>query len=129
LVVVEGLRDARVLADPGRLAQVVANLLSNAAKFSANQPVSVVMARTGSKLRVTVRDRGPGVPDNVRERIFQRFTQAEDEMARTRRGTGLGLSIAKAIVERLGGGIGYRPAEGGGSAFWFELPEYSDPLA
>lgn len=128
LVVVDDLQDARVLADPGRLAQVVANLLSNAAKFSANQPVSVVVARTGTTLRVTVRDRGPGVPDNVRERIFQRFTQAEDETARTRRGTGLGLSIAKAIVERLGGAIGYRPAEGGGSSFWFELPEYGDPL-
>ncbi|MFV8752232.1 ATP-binding protein [Nannocystaceae bacterium ST9] len=120
----DDLADARVLADPGRLAQVVANLLSNAAKFSAHLPVSVVLARVEGALRVSVRDRGPGVPENVRERIFQRFTQAEDEMARKRRGTGLGLSIAKAIVERLGGAIGYRPADGGGSCFWFELPEH-----
>ncbi len=127
LVVLDDLSQARVLADPGRLAQVVANLLSNAAKYSANQPVSVVVVRTGAMLRVTVRDRGPGVPEAMRDRIFQRFTQAEDEAARTRRGTGLGLSIAKAIIERLGGAIGYRPAEGGGSCFWFELPELSEP--
>jgi PAS domain S-box-containing protein len=128
LEVASELNEARVLADPGRLAQVVANLLSNAAKFSANKPVTVSMVRAGNGLRVTVRDRGPGVPENVRDRIFQRFTQAEDETARKRRGTGLGLSIAKAIIERLGGAIGYRPAEGGGSCFWFELPEHGDPL-
>jgi PAS domain S-box-containing protein len=128
LEVPDELNEVRVLADPGRLAQVVANLLSNAAKFSANRPISVSVVRSDSMLRVSVRDRGPGVPENVRERIFQRFTQAEDETARTRRGTGLGLSIAKAIVERLGGAIGYRPAEGGGSCFWFELPEYRDRL-
>ncbi len=141
------LAGVRVLADPGRLAQVLANLLSNAAKFSPpDQPVSVALTRTGprvgtgsdrglagpmktdSRLRVTVRDHGSGVPESLRDRIFQRFTQAVDDGTRKRRGTGLGLSIAKAIVERLGGAIGYHPAAGGGSCFWFELPEYRDPL-
>lgn len=119
---------ARVLADPGRLAQVVANLLSNAAKFSANQPVAITLRRGEGTLRVEILDHGPGVPENVRERIFQRFTQAEDETSRKRRGTGLGLSIAKAIIERLGGSIGYHPRPEGGSCFWFELPEARDPL-
>jgi PAS domain S-box-containing protein len=119
---------ARVLADPGRLAQVVANLLSNAAKFSANAPVAVSLRRHLGQLRVEVNDAGPGVPEAMRERIFQRFTQAEDELSRKRRGTGLGLSIAKAIIERLGGQIGYHPRSEGGSCFWFELPEFRDPL-
>ncbi len=119
-----------VHADPDRLAQVLANLLSNAAKFSPEgQAIEVRMDVTASRVRVAVRDKGPGVPEEFRERLFERFAQADASDSRRNTGTGLGLSIAKAIVERMDGTIGYEAANGGGgSRFYFELP-IAKPLA
>jgi CheY-like chemotaxis protein len=70
-----------------------------------------------------VQDRGPGIPDEFRGRIFQKFSQADSSDARLKGGTGLGLSIAKAIVERLDGIIGFTSKPGAGTTFHFELPE------
>ena len=113
----------RVRADPDRLVQVVANLLSNATRFSSrNGVIDVGVEAAGGSVKVSVCDRGPGVPDPFRARLFERFAQAEASRTRYPGGSGLGLSICKGIVERLGGRIRYLPREGGGSVFQFELP-------
>ena len=112
-----------VHADSDRLAQVFANLISNAVKFSpAGEAVDIRMQVTADRVRVDVRDRGPGVPAKFEKRLFQRFAQADASDSRQNTGTGLGLSISKAILERMSGTIGYEPAQGGGSRFYFELP-------
>lgn len=112
-----------VQGDADRLIQVLTNLLSNAAKFSpAGSTVEVAVETVGRQARISVRDRGAGIPEEFRSRIFQRFAQADASDVRRKGGTGLGLSIAKAIVERHGGRIGFEPAAGGGTCFWFTLP-------
>jgi len=117
-----------VLVDPDRLAQVLTNLISNGAKFSpAEAAVELAVAKVGERFRVTVRDHGPGIPDEFRGRIFQRFAQADASNTRQTGGTGLGLSISKAIVEKMHGRIGFEPAPGGGTVFFFELP-YLPPV-
>ena len=117
-------RDARVQADADRLMQVMSNLLSNAAKFSPRgETVTVAAARRGKTIQVAVTDRGPGVPEEFRDRIFQKFAQADSSRVGEKGGTGLGLSITKAIVERLGGSIVYDCEPGSGTTFSFELPE------
>ena len=112
-----------VLVDPDRIAQVFANLISNAIKYSpAEGTVELSAQRAGRGVRCCVRDYGPGVPAQFSGRIFQRFTQADGSSTRSKGGTGLGLAITKAIVERLGGKVGYGAANGGGSVFYFSLP-------
>ncbi len=113
----------QVSADSDRLAQVLTNLLSNAIKFSpAGAVVDVSVIQDGRRARVTIRDRGPGIPEEFRGKIFQRFAQADSSDTRKNQGTGLGLSIAKAIIDRLSGKIGFENATGGGARFFFELP-------
>jgi signal transduction histidine kinase len=113
---------ARVRVDADRLMQVMTNLLSNAAKFSpAGESVVVEAGRRGRHLHVAVTDRGPGVPPEFRGRIFQKFAQAEPYSDRG--GSGLGLSITRAIVEHLGGRIGFE-SEAGRTTFYFELAEW-----
>ncbi|MDF2232381.1 ATP-binding protein [Albimonas sp. CAU 1670] len=114
---------AEALADPGRISQVLANLISNAIKHSdAGGAVRVSVAREDGAWRVAVADEGPGVPPHFRDRIFSRFAQADGSDSRARGGTGLGLSIARAIVEAHGGEIGFECPPGGGSIFAFRLP-------
>ena len=123
IVVPDALPSVRVHADPDRLAQVFANLISNAVKFSpAGKPIEVSVETSEESVRIGVRDWGPGVPKDFEERLFERFAQADGSDIRRTSGTGLGLSITKAIVERMEGTIGYEPAIGGGSFFFFELP-------
>jgi len=112
-----------VRADADRLMQVLTNLLSNAAKFSPPQAeVTLDAERRGPEVRVRVSDHGPGIPEEFRQRIFQRFAQADSSSTRQREGTGLGLSISKAIVERMGGRIGFETQEGVGTTFFVDLP-------
>ena len=112
-----------VQADLDRLTQVLVNLLSNAVKFSPDGGVvDVSVVERGDRARVAIRDCGAGIPEEFRSRIFQRFAQADSSDTRKNPGTGLGLSITKAIVERLGGTIGFEDADGGGARFFFELP-------
>jgi signal transduction histidine kinase/ABC-type transport system involved in cytochrome c biogenesis permease subunit len=126
-VVVELIRShpgARVLADADRVGQVLANFLSNAIKFSPPKGrVEVSVERVDGAIRVSVADHGPGVPESFRKRIFQKFAQADATDARQKGGTGLGLSISKAIVERLGGRIGFESEPGVRTVFHFDLSE------
>lgn len=109
--------------DSDRLIQVATNLLSNAIKFSPAQgTVAVRVSRRAGMVRVEVQDQGPGIPAEFRERIFQKFSQADSSDTRTRGGTGLGLSITKQLVERMGGSIDFCTEGGAGTTFWFELP-------
>lgn len=115
--------DIYMWVDTDRLMQVITNLLSNAAKFSPTGESIVVAADADeTHVRLLVRDRGPGVPPEFRQRIFQRFAQADSLDERQRSGSGLGLSISKALVERMAGEIGYRSDPGVGTEFFVVVP-------
>jgi len=109
--------------DPQRIQQVVLNFLSNAVKHSPVGEVVEVRARPIPEgFRVEVADRGPGVPEAFRDKIFGRFSQADASSTRSVGGTGLGLYIAKTIVLMHGGRLGYENGKAGGAVFFFELP-------
>jgi signal transduction histidine kinase/ligand-binding sensor domain-containing protein len=113
---------APIQADPVRLEQVFANLLSNAAKFSPEESaVRVSITRSDSHVRASVTNQGPPIPEAFRSRIFQKFAQADGSSTRAAGGTGLGLAIAKALVEAHDGTIGFISDETA-TTFWFELP-------
>jgi PAS domain S-box-containing protein len=115
---------ALVMADPDRLLQVLANLLSNASKFSPPAAtVAITVSRQGAALRVAVRDHGPGIPEDQRSHVFEKFFQVRSK-DRRHKGTGLGLAISKSLVERQGGRIGFESAPEQGTTFFFELPEH-----
>lgn len=110
-------------ADAGRIRQVLTNLLRNAAQYSPRgSPIDVAVTTdaTGRAATVEVRDRGRGIPERDRRRVFQKFTRLAT--AEGTRGSGLGLFICRAIVEEHGGSIRFARAAGGGSIFAFDLP-------
>jgi signal transduction histidine kinase/DNA-binding response OmpR family regulator len=113
--------------DPTRLRQVLLNLVGNAIKFTDHGGVSIeVTASTGvgqsSRVRFEVSDTGVGMSEDVRGRLFEKFTQADSSITRRFGGTGLGLAISKQIVELMQGEIGVESEPGRGSKFWFEVP-------
>lgn len=122
--VVEGEPRAPTLrSDPRRVEQVIANLVSNACKFTAEgTEVEVRVLGIEGAARVEVTDHGPGIPTAFQPHLFVRFSQAWTARERGGTGTGLGLNIAKSLTERLGGRIGFVTSEGVGSTFWIELP-------
>ncbi|MBT3361663.1 MAG: HAMP domain-containing histidine kinase [Rhodospirillales bacterium] len=112
-----------VNGDKNRLMQVLSNLMSNAAKFSPDgEQVELSVTQDSSTFRINVKDNGPGIPEECRGAIFEKFTQVDSSDTRVKGGTGLGLSIAKAIVEQHGGAIDYYSETGGGCRFFFNLP-------
>nr|MDQ3061097.1 ATP-binding protein [Pseudomonadota bacterium] len=116
--------DAQVLVDADRVIQVLVNLLSNAAKFSpaGGALVTVRLQRLAGQVRVSVLDAGSGIAEEFRDRIFQRFMQADSSDQRQKGGTGLGLNICKSIIEAHQGKIDFFSAPGQGSEFYFDLP-------
>jgi signal transduction histidine kinase/DNA-binding NarL/FixJ family response regulator len=118
---------ARVIADAGRIRQVLVNLVGNAIKFTGRGHVlvsvtGVARAPDQAALRIAVEDTGPGIPASERERVFDKFRQLDSSPTRTHGGTGLGLAISRALVRRMGGAIGLDSEVGHGSTFWFTLP-------
>jgi PAS domain S-box-containing protein len=112
-----------VNADADRLTQVLVNLISNAIKFSKNNTeVKIIIEKIADKVRVNVIDEGRGIPEKFKERIFQKFAQADSSTTREKEGTGLGLSISKAIIDKLGGSMGFNSDLNKGTTFYFELP-------
>lgn len=108
----------RVLGDPGRLRQVVSNLLSNAAKFTEKGGVSVnVTTPSPGIVSVAVVDTGVGVPPDRQAAIFDSYTQVDETTARTHGGTGLGLAISRRLAEIMGGGLTVASEAGVGSTF------------
>jgi len=115
--------DLKVTVDKDRLLQVLANLLSNAAKYSPDQGViQVSVSQHDNTVQITVTDNGPGIPDDFRDRIFHKFAQADSTDTRQKGGTGLGLSITKALVEKMRGRIDYRSTPDVETAFYIKLP-------
>lgn len=110
--------------DAGAIQQALINLLDNAVKFSP--PKSEVVVRLsdpdGDGIRIAVSDRGPGIPEELREKIFERFYRNEDELRRETKGVGIGLSIVKHIVEAHGGRVQVAENEHQGAVFVIEIP-------
>jgi len=113
-----------VEVDEGRITQVLANFFSNAAKFSPKEScVDVeIEQESADHVRVSVKDKGPGVAKEFQNRIFERFSQADGGNTRNQGGTGLGLAISKALIERHNGKIGYNENSPCGSNFYFAIP-------
>lgn len=119
--------DIFVKTDSDRLAQVLNNLLSNATKFSPRGGnVEIEVDRKNSMVRVSVTDFGSGIPDEFRDRIFQKFSQADSSDTRQKGGTGLGLAISKSLIEKMGGEIGFNSTHDQGTTFFFLIPEHRD---
>ena len=119
--------NAWVLVDAQRFQQVMANLLSNAAKFSpAGSKVRIAVWQSQRGVVVEVRDQGSGISPDFHDRIFQRFSQGDASDTRQKGGTGLGLAITRELVERMGGHIGFESMPGRGTCFYFELPLWTE---
>jgi PAS domain S-box-containing protein len=124
IVLAESLPGVQVTGDAERLMQALANLLSNAAKFSPpDDRVEIAVSRRGSRVRVAVTDHGPGIPEEFRPEVFKKFARAGITTMGQQGGIGLGLSIARHIVGKHGGRIDYESLPGVRTTFFIELPE------
>ena len=112
-----------VKADKQRLAQALNNILSNAIKFSpVNGQIRIWTKPHGQGLRIYVQDEGPGIAPEFRERMFQKFSQADSSDRRSKGGTGLGLAITKELMARMEGDVDFTSEAGQGATFWLEVP-------
>lgn len=109
-------------ADPRRLLQVLINIAGNAVKFTSSGLVVIAAHRAGDRMRFEVRDTGPGIGEEHRDGIFDRFVQIDASSSRSHEGAGLGLAIAREIVEQAGGEIHVETASEGGARFVIDLP-------
>ena len=117
---------SQINADPGRVRQVLLNLIGNAIKFTDVGGVSLNVTREdvagADVMKFAVADSGSGIPESDLERIFEDFEQGDDTPTRAHGGIGLGLAISRRLVRSMGGDIWIEPNEGGGSIFAFTLP-------
>lgn len=109
--------------DRARLLQILANLLSNAAKFSpAGGAVLLKASENVDHIKISIVDHGLGVPREFRDKIFAKFSQADSSTTRKKGGTGLGLNISKSLTELMSGQIGFDSQDGFGTTFWVTFP-------
>lgn len=113
----------QIQIDKLRFAQIMANLISNAVKFSPPQStVHILLQRQQQWLKIMVQDQGSGIPDEFKPLIFQRFSQADSSDARQKGGTGLGLALSKQLTESMQGCIGFDSVPGQGACFYVQFP-------
>lgn len=118
-----------VVGDPTRIRQLVMNLVGNAIKFTEKGRILVTIDQVPSEsdnpndvmLKVSVSDTGIGIPEDVQERLFEKFSQLDTKTTRKYGGTGLGLAITKQLVDLMGGTVGFESKEGKGSTFHFTM--------
>lgn len=120
-------RSMVALVDPKRFHQIMANLLSNAAKFATpGTEIEVLAEKTEDAIRISVSNLGPGIPESFHNRVFTPFSQAGNMAGKRTGGTGLGLSITKQIVEQMGGKIEFDSVPEGRTTFWFTVRQAED---
>jgi PAS domain S-box-containing protein len=117
---IERTSPAWFFGDPGRIRQVLLNLIGNAIKFTESGTVRLDITQDGA-IRFEIVDTGPGIDPAACAKLFEKFTQADESIARRFGGTGLGLTISKELVELMGGEMGVDSTVGRGSRFWFTL--------
>jgi PAS domain S-box-containing protein len=113
-------QQAWFFGDPGRIRQILLNLVGNAIKFTETGTVTLRITNDDA-IRFDIVDTGPGIDPATCEKLFEKFTQADESIARRFGGTGLGLAISKELAELMGGTIGVESTPGRGSRFWFTL--------
>jgi signal transduction histidine kinase len=125
LVVENGDPEAAVRADPSAVEQILFNLVDNACKYAApatDRRIHLAAADTNGRIRFSVRDHGPGVPDTDRRRLFRPFSKSAREAASTAPGVGLGLALSRRLARRMGGELRVEDGTGEGAHFTLELP-------
>ncbi len=119
----DSVEDVIVNIDPLRLAQVMSNLLSNAAKFSKeNGTVFIHTTVDEHQAKISVVDSGEGIPKEYFDKIFQKFSQNDASSTKEKGGTGLGLAISKEMIQAMGGSIDFTSTAGQGSSFNIYIP-------
>jgi signal transduction histidine kinase/DNA-binding response OmpR family regulator/HPt (histidine-containing phosphotransfer) domain-containing protein len=123
-----------IIGDPGRIRQILVNLVGNGVKFTQRGHVAIAaecIERTEADvcIRFSVEDSGIGISDEAKDKLFQNFAQADSSTTRHYGGTGLGLAISKRLTELMGGAIGVESVPGAGSTFWFTIRAPLDPGA
>jgi signal transduction histidine kinase len=113
---------AFIESDPEHLRRMTTNLVDNALKYAPDSSVEVFARASGSEVWLSVSDHGAGIPYELHDHIFDRFTQVERPTIRARGGTGLGLSIVRGLAEAMGGRVWFEPTVGGGATFTIALP-------
>jgi PAS domain S-box-containing protein len=112
----------RALADETRLSQILINLASNAVKFTEDGGIELEYGQEEERVRILVRDTGPGIPEDELDRVFEEFHQVDAGHARTASGTGLGLAISRRLARLMGGDLTVHSEVGAGSVFALDLP-------
>jgi len=118
--------DTMVEADRDHLSRILINVIENASKYAPDSPVEMFAWQNGGNAVIAIVDHGPGIPEEDRERIFDRFTQLDQSDTRSKGGTGLGLSIVQSLTQVMRGSIRIEDTEGGGATFVIELPLAAD---
>lgn len=114
--------DLKVEADRDHLSRILINLVENAAKYASGSSVELFAWEKVPRAFIAVVDHGPGIPEEDKDRVFERFTQIDQSDTRSKGGTGLGLSIVRSLTEVMKGGVRVESTEGGGATFVIELP-------